>query len=178
VRRALAVVILSLLPSTAFAQATLDAGSGDLTALQAEIERDYAQAVATASDCAVACRALESMKRAADRLCALEPGDRCTQAQQKLKDATDHVRSSCPACAQALAGGDQKAAPQNATQTPPPSPPPAAPGASPSSVEREEAVQKSGGCAGCATSSTPGGAVGPLLLGVVVLMAQRRRRRR
>jgi MYXO-CTERM domain-containing protein len=158
----LAVLLLTCLPATAMAQPAVGSRS-DIDSAQAEVDNDYAQALA--SDCALACRALDSMRRATERLCALDPGDRCSSAKSKLDDATKRVRTACPVCAQEQ--GERKAA----------SPPAPAPPPSTESVVEMESVQKKGGCAGCATASTPADAVGPLALAGLMLMALRRRRR-
>jgi MYXO-CTERM domain-containing protein len=154
---------LLLWPSMAIAQPAVVTTS-DADAAQAEVDRDYTQALA--SDCATACRALDSMRRATERLCALDPGDRCASARKKLDDATTHVRSACPACATQL---DEE-------KKPVPRPPPPEALASPPAVEMES-VQRKGGCAGCATTSSPGQAVGPLALAGLLLLGLRRRRR-
>ena len=158
----LAVLLLTCLPSTALAQTAL-APAGDVDAAQAEVDRDYAQALA--SDCALACRALESMKHATERLCALDPGDRCASAKSKLADATTRVRTACPVCPEQLEEKKPVATPT--------------PAEAPSSMELVEttAVQKKGGCAGCATTSTPADALGPLALAGLTLLLLRRRRR-
>lgn len=157
----MAVLLGVLLPSTAWAQAA-DAGA-DPDALQAEVAGDYAQAMA--SDCGLACRALGSMKRATDRLCALDPGDRCVKARQQLADATDHVRASCPECAVALDGKLSQAKPEEATPAPA------------EVAMQSESVRSRGGCAGCTTTSTaPDGAV-PLAFAALAAWGARRRRR-
>ena len=156
------MLLLTCLPSTALAQPAL-ASSSDVDAAQAEVDRDYAQALA--SDCGLACRALDSMKHATERLCALDPGDRCASAKKKLDDATTRVRTACPVCAEALEEKKPVAAPR-----------PAEAPASMNVVEAES-VQKKGGCAGCATTSAPADAVGPLaLVGLTLLLLRRRRR--
>lgn len=159
---ALAVLLLTCLPSTALAQPALASGS-DVDAAQAEVDRDYAQALA--SDCGLACRALESMRHATEKLCALDPGDRCANAKKKLDDATTRVRTACPVCPEQLE-----------ERRPVASPPPAE---APSSMNAVEAasVQKKGGCAGCATTSAPADAVGPIALVGLALLLRRRRRR-
>jgi hypothetical protein len=48
--------------------------------------------------CDEACRALASMRRAADRLCALEPGDRCERARQQTEASAQRVQAACPEC--------------------------------------------------------------------------------
>jgi MYXO-CTERM domain-containing protein len=160
VRRALAVLLLSLAPSVAAAQTAVDAG-GEIDALQAELDRD--STLALASDCAIACRALESMRHAADRLCALDPGDRCARARQKVEDASGRVRTSCPTCATELDAAEKGAAG-------PPSPTPV------ETVAQEEQVQR--GCGGCAAGRGPVDAVAPLAVGALAAALLRRRRKR
>ena len=159
---ALGVLLLMLAPSAALAQ-TVDAGS-DLAAAQAEVDQDYAQAMA--SDCALACKALGSMKRATQRLCALDPGARCAAAQQKLQAASAHVRASCPDCAEELSetavGGKMPMAPPPDTQV----------------YAAEASVQKRGGCAGCTTTSGGRDGALPLALTLLLGLLVRSRRRR
>jgi MYXO-CTERM domain-containing protein len=165
VRHALAIAALVvLLPGGAMAQPAVT--GTDVDAAQAEVDRDYA--AAQAADCATACLALESLRRATDHLCAIDPGDRCARARQKLADATTRVTSSCPACGEHLADQPGTAA------TPPPPPP------SPTSanVAEEAQVSKRGGCAGCATTGSAGGAFAPLAAVGLALLALRRRRPR
>jgi MYXO-CTERM domain-containing protein len=162
VGRTLAVLLLMGVPVRALAQPATTA-SADADAAQIEVDRDYAQALA--SDCALACRALDSMRRATERLCALDAGDRCASAKKKLDDATAHVRAACPSCAEPL---DERKAVV--------APPPTAASPAANTVE-QESVQKRGGCAGCATSSAPADAAGPLALAALLLLGARRRRR-
>jgi hypothetical protein len=51
--------------------------------------------------CTTACRALAGMSRATGHLCDLSgEGDaRCENARQRVRSATERVRSHCPACA-------------------------------------------------------------------------------
>ncbi len=55
-------------------------------------------------DCATMCKALQSMVRAADRICAIAAtGDdadraRCTKARERVAEATKRVLAACPAC--------------------------------------------------------------------------------
>jgi MYXO-CTERM domain-containing protein len=170
VKRVVALVCLWLLPSVAQAQvtgATADAGS-DIDALQAQLDRDYAQALA--SDCALACRALESMRRSADRLCQLDPGDRCSRAKQKVDSASARVRAACPTCAEELgapSGGAGAPAPPEASPAPPAE-----------TVVQAEAVSSSRRGCGCTATRSPADAIEPLALGGLVLVALRRRKRR
>jgi hypothetical protein len=67
-----------------------------------EFERAEASLQASASDCATACRALASMTRAVEHLCALadSPGDqqRCDDARRRMASARERVRQTCGAC--------------------------------------------------------------------------------
>jgi MYXO-CTERM domain-containing protein len=177
VKRVAALACLWLLPSVAHAQMTgaaaVDAGN-DVDALMAQLDRDYAQALA--SDCALACKALESMRRSADRLCQLEPGDRCARAKQKVDSASARVKATCPTCAEQLgekapAGGAGGAA----GATPPPREAPAPP----TETLYAEAVQASPrrGC-GCTTAASPADAFEAMAFGGLVLAVLRRRKRR
>jgi len=58
-------------------------------------ERDVAAAQA---DCAAACRALSSMERAAEHLCALDGGAECTRARERVEAARERVRAACGGC--------------------------------------------------------------------------------
>jgi hypothetical protein len=68
----------------------LDAGSADID---------------SSSDCDTLCKALESMKRAADRICALagESSDRCRSARSRVREATRKVVDAGCNCG---SGGD------------------------------------------------------------------------
>ena len=59
--------------------------------------------VSAGSDCASMCKALGSMSRATDRLCALtdtapKERSRCVAAKTKLEKAEQKVKSTCGAC--------------------------------------------------------------------------------
>jgi hypothetical protein len=64
-----------------------------------ELDRAAAELNASGSDCARACKALGSMNRASERICALEPdtgtGGRCRRARERVTEAADRVRRSC-----------------------------------------------------------------------------------
>ncbi len=170
--RALAILLVCLWPASALAQPAV--AGADVDALSAEVDRDYASALA--ADCTMACQALDSMRRAAEHLCAIDPGDRCAQARQKVAEATAHVHATCPACGSALR--DEEAAKGGAAtgakEVPAPAPPP--PPAS-VTVAEEAQVSKRGGCAGCSTSSPTGGDLAPLGALVIGMLALRRRKR-
>lgn len=139
---------------------------------------DTAQALST-DDCTAACRALESMGRAAERICAIEPGPRCADARGKVETARGRVRSACPTCASA------NVAPPETTDKRP-APPPPSPGADSGGTKGAEAVQasappseqKRGGCAGCTTTerSSDLGGVCVVLVALAFLGVRSRRR--
>ncbi len=162
-KRLAVFLALAIFPVSAYAQSA-DSGT-DADALVAEIDRDLAQA--QSSDCDTACRALDSMRRATDRLCAMDPGDRCARARQKLADATGRVRSACPSCPEATGRTFPESEKTEAA------PPPA------SNAAAEETVQKkSGGCAGCAIGSASGRAPSAAWLLALALLLRRRRAKR
>lgn len=78
------------------------------TVARSEDERVQAQAGAAAEEaapvsndpCAIACRALASMGRAASHICDIagENDERCENARGRVKNAEERVRSACPAC--------------------------------------------------------------------------------
>jgi hypothetical protein len=69
---------------------------------RSELARAEAALEASANDCAAACRALASMSRAVDHLCALvsSPDDqrRCDDAKRRMASARERVRQTCGAC--------------------------------------------------------------------------------
>ncbi|MBL8607201.1 MAG: hypothetical protein JNL38_07765, partial [Myxococcales bacterium] len=122
-------------------------------------------------DCAAACKALESMGRAAERICTLEPGVRCDDARAKVSGARSKVRAACPACAVAAATEPSHKAPS------PPSPRDAP--ATGDTVVTESRERRGGGCAGCSASGTGSdlaGGIGTLALALFALGRARRRR--
>lgn len=74
------------------------AGAEPLTAPQPGALRADTPANAREDSCQTACGALGSMRRAADRICELAPGDRCDSAAARLGDAEKRVESACPGC--------------------------------------------------------------------------------
>lgn len=50
--------------------------------------------------CSTACRALASMRRASERLCALTGAadERCAKARQRTQSAAARVKEACPSC--------------------------------------------------------------------------------
>lgn len=151
----------------------------DITTLEKQLSSEVT--ALTTTDCASACRALASIRRAADKICALDPGERCASARAKADDASRRVRAACPDCAIA-----------NAPGTSPPAPPAPAPESKPADSPRKggsahEAVvtadgvpseSKRGGCAGCTTTKATHGDVAGVALVVMALAGVLRRRRR
>jgi hypothetical protein len=173
-------VITAAAPGIANANANANADAGtdanasanEARSLFADVMHDV-DALDT-GDCVLACKALASIRRAADRLCAIEPGPRCSVAQAKAEDATNRVRAACPACAQIGV--------LNPSIQPAVEPKAAAP-----DHQAESADKKSGGCAGCSTTASEGanGDALVLLIGLAWLArgrgrghVQRRRARR
>ncbi len=160
--RALAIPALLLgLCGAAHAQ---DAG-GDLATLQKNLADE--QVALSTADCSTACRALGSIRRVADRICALDPGEPCASARTKAEDATRRVREACPDCAVAAIA--------------PPSPMPASREATVATTDSgPPAESKRGGCAGCTTASgtTDPANAGGLVFAVAALAVRRRVRRR
>jgi len=75
-----------------------DTRSMRMNAARSDLDRAESQVSAAMSDCATACRALESMERAAEHLCALEAGSECGRARERLEAARQRVRASCGGC--------------------------------------------------------------------------------
>ena len=158
------------------ARADAPDGGGALAAAQADFAAELA-ASATA-DCGTACRALDSLRRAADNLCTLDPGPPCADAKAKLEKASERVHASCPDCP-AMAFDN----------TPKPPPPPALPPQetkSPSSVPATEnleettvaaAPRRSGGCASCSVSNETRDPTPALAIAALATLLLRKRRR-
>lgn len=129
-----------------------DAGeASDVRALEQQLADEHT-ALSTA-DCNGACRALSSIRRAADKICALEPGPRCDAAREKAADATRRVREACPDCVIA------------SSPEPAPSPERATTAARDGSAPLESEAR--GGCRSCAaTGGGPAADLGAIVLAV------------
>lgn len=162
---ALAIVLTaSPIASAAEDGGAVTTNKGDTAAEVARLEGELDATVASLStDCATACKALASIQRATERICALAPGPRCEAARAKADDATQRVRATCPDC---LDAHDRRL---DATETP---------RAVPASAV-ESAAPERGGCRSCATSgaSSSGVDVGWLALAALVVARLRRFRR-
>jgi hypothetical protein len=144
--------------SFASAPAFADAGAGgeeDVASLLNQLTQEWS-ALST-QDCVTACKAYASIRRAADRICGLEPGPRCDDARTKADDAQRRVQAACPDCQVAAARPkeDEFRAVQRAPSA----------DANAGAVESESAPRK-GGCASCSTpGERPTGDFGIVLLG-------------
>ncbi len=160
-RLTVALAIL-LAPSLAAAQTTTPTESQKTWS---EVQQQAAEAENT-QDCAIACRALESLARATQHLCDLGP-EHCDEARAKLREATERVRAACPECA--AGRGAQTEAPHVVNA------PPAPAGGGTEAVQAEST--RGGGCAGCNTASSARDLVVPGLAALGFLVARRKRRR-
>jgi MYXO-CTERM domain-containing protein len=154
----------------------------EITTLEKQLASE-ATALST-SDCSSACRALASIRRAADKICALDSGDRCTAARAKADDATKRVRAACPDCAIASAPGGTPPPPPAPIPEPKPADAPAKGGAGKKGGDVVEptanappAESKRGGCAGCATTKATHGDLAGVALVAAALFRMLRRRR-
>lgn len=179
----LVVVSVLFVERASFAQAD------EMSRLENELDAAFAAlAEVTAADCGSACEALASMRRAAARICELDPGPPCEAARQKLEEATRRVRDACPGCLEA----NLEERPEKLPAGEPPGPRiesddgavvgdeladeeaeaisgEAAPAAAPQAERR-------GGCASCTVEGGGQGSFVGLLLGLGVLAWRRRRR--
>ncbi len=151
---------------SAVALTTFDARAEDeITKLEKSLADEHA-ALSTA-DCSEACRALASIRRAADKICALEPGARCSAARAKAEDATRRVRDACAQCAIAT------------TLPPPPVPAPAPDTAAPMKAGRTpNSAPPRGGCASCdvgGASPADGAAAAMALLALTRVLRRRKK---
>jgi hypothetical protein len=174
VKTLLALAALLALPvpaAAADATATADAGMGASASPSAggdeaeELARSIAQEAQALStdDCLSACKALASMRRATDRLCALDPGPRCADARATLDGATRKVRDACPQCALAAVPPERDKEPM--------------PGSVAASEAAPPAEHRSGGCAGCTTSRSGSGGAGAataLAAALAIVLVRRR----
>ena len=107
-------------------------------------------------DCATACKALDSLARAAEHICQVAP-DQCEAAKARVKNASERVHAACPTC-------ETRA---EATGTAPAG----------DTVLVAQSAPRSG-CAGCAISGTNGDAELAVLGAVLLAGIGWRRRRR
>jgi len=70
----------------------------EISGARNDLDRAESQIATATGDCATACRALASMERAAQHLCALDSGRECDRARERLAAARERVRASCGGC--------------------------------------------------------------------------------
>lgn len=152
----LGILLAALLAASA---ARADADGGD--AWTDFAQQESALENTSTSDCATACKALESLARAAEHICAVAP-EHCDEARARVRAATDRVHAACPQCTVGTATVSN--APQARAEN--------------QSVEVVAASRESrGGCAGCATAGRePGAGLALLSLATLLLLAGIRRR--
>jgi MYXO-CTERM domain-containing protein len=151
-----------------------------IATLEAELEAELeaGEAALASGDCAVACKALESMIRSAARICELEPGERCEAARRKVTEAKRRVRDACPDCDSAR---EEAALPR---PTVPERPPPKGAGdgdvavPEPAGAEASTVDKRGGGCGACAVGRGGGATPALALLGLLWALRRRRRARR
>ena len=74
-------------------------GAGPAREAWQELEAARGELDATTGDCALACKALASMDRAASHVCTVSPEDsHCGSARATLRTARRRVRAECMAC--------------------------------------------------------------------------------
>lgn len=138
-----------------------DAFADDVETLVKQVNEEHA-ALST-QDCVTACKALASIRRAADKICGLEPGPRCVDARAKADDAQRRVQAACPDCQIAAAPPTDEE--RRVVQK-------TAPPAEPANATLQE---RRGGCASCnVPGEAPTGELGLLMLAGLVCYSRRR----
>ncbi len=148
-------VSLSVLLLASAAHADLD-GS---TPTVANVWEDFKTVTDNTStqDCAVACKALESIARAAQHICDVAP-EHCEEAKARLAALSSRVHAACPQC-------------EIRAQGPIVPPPPIV-----ENVAVSESVRSSGGgCADCTTAGGTPDATVVVLAGLLLLKKKKRR---
>jgi MYXO-CTERM domain-containing protein len=90
------ILVIALMLVAEPASAQTPEAQATVTSMMGEL--DAAIAALDINDCNAACEAIASMKRAAERICDLEPGPRCDTARAKVEEARKKVRAACPTC--------------------------------------------------------------------------------
>jgi len=70
----------------------------EVSGARADFDRAEESVAAAQGDCASACRALASMERAAEHLCALDSGAECRRAHERVDQARERIRATCGGC--------------------------------------------------------------------------------
>jgi MYXO-CTERM domain-containing protein len=173
---AVIIVCLTMLcaAQTAAAEPPESDDAAELDSLESEIE-DQMSIVWPAShelDCRRACKALEAMLRAAERICRLDPGPRCAAAREKVAAARRHVRDQCPDCLPAREDPQRATDYEDAEAQPDSQAAPATAG--------PQSETRGAGCAACRAGRADSGQLAALgwALTLVLVLALRRRRRK
>ena len=94
----------TLLTRRASADGAVTDGSIAVSMGEAWDELEEGDRALAAGDCVTMCKALHSMARAAQRICALSEGggeaerQRCVEAKARVEEATKRVLAACPGC--------------------------------------------------------------------------------
>jgi hypothetical protein len=156
--RVAATLSLVLIASLAHAQLDAKPAWDDFRTQEAALE------TTTTQDCIAACKALESLARAAQHICEVAP-DHCDEAKARLAAASYRVHATCPQCdvrGGGAAAPDGSAAGQTTNDT------------SVQAVSAESTHR--GGCADCTTAGgTPDASVWLLLAALALLKKKKRR---
>jgi Zn finger protein HypA/HybF involved in hydrogenase expression len=160
-------VALFLRFSSAHAQGLTKVSAADAGDEVTQLMQIVDQTAINLSTCDDACRALQTMLRAAERICAIEPGGaRCESARAKTDASRARVLTACPTCT--------VEEPHVARAAQEPSRPESAKESQAGATAVDANAPRRGGCAGCATST--GADNGWLLVLAAFVLSQRRRR--
>lgn len=153
-----------------FASADAFGAEDSVESLQKQLQ-DEVTALST-QDCVMACKALGSIRRAADRICALEQGPRCIDARSKADDAQRRVQAACPDCHIAAAKPKPEDEERRAAE-------PAAGADKPMTKSAPPAERGGRGCGSCSTAgSTSSGDLSVLVLAALAVARRLRARSR
>lgn len=154
-RYAVALIVLLASPLAASnARADEPDAWTDFTTQSQSLENTSSQ------DCATACKALESLARAAQHICDVAP-EHCEEAKSRLRAASDRVHAACPQC-NVAAHGDATPPVVDAKTT---------------NVAAAEST-RGGGCAGCTTASTTPADAGVMTLALAAIVGLVRTRKK
>jgi hypothetical protein len=146
-------ITLGLLFTASLADAQVGADGGTVPNAWEDFQTQVVVIENTSTqDCAVACKALESLARAAQHICDVAP-EHCEEAKARLAAMANRVHAACPQC-------------EIRAQSPPPQV---------ETVATSESVHSSAGCADCATSGGTPDATLAILAALLVLKKKKTR---
>jgi hypothetical protein len=150
-------VTLALLFIASLAHAQVGADGGSVANAWEDFQTQVVVIENTSTqDCAVACKALESLARATQHICDVAP-EHCEEAKAKLAAMANRVHAACPQC-------------EIRAESPPP---PLQTGGV--TVATSESVHSSGGCADCTTSGGTPDATLAILAALLLLKKKKTR---